>query len=65
MFSDKSNKWLRRSIKQFTRVFLIFRYRYFWTADADFEDFQKTVIDRLAHQLKLMQDELDKRLGRC
>lgn len=65
MLKDQTNKWLRKSIKMDKRILFDFiRYRYFWSDEVDFDEFRKEVINRLTHQLKIMQDELDARLGR-
>lgn len=51
--------YLKRAIKQTTKVLLVLRYRYFWDDDAKWEKFRKSVIEPLAHQLKMLQEELD------
>ncbi len=63
MYEDKSVKWLKRAVNQHRAVIERFRYRYFWTDEKDLDKFRRDVLDKLVHQLKLMQEELDAKRG--
>lgn len=64
MYKDKSIKWLRQAIRQHRKVIEVFRYRYFWTDPAEYAQFREEILDKLIHQQKMMQEELDIKLGR-
>lgn len=65
MYADKTTKWLKKAIKQHQKVLKTFRLRFFWSDEEDFEKFRTDILKRLTIQQKLMEEELDKRLGRC
>lgn len=64
MYADKTTRWLRKAVKQHRRVLNTFRCRFFWSDEDSFEKFRIDVLDRLIIQQKLMEEELDKRMGR-
>ena len=64
MYSDKSNKWLKKAIKAHVKVIVAcYQYKYFMTTEEDFKRVKKELAD-LVHELKLMQAELASRRGR-
>lgn len=64
--SEKSNSWLRKSIKLHKKVIDAFQYKYFLddVGDDDFEEFRQDVLYRLIDEQKKMEMELSGRRGR-
>ncbi len=64
MYEDKTNKWLKNSIKAHRKVILdCYQYKYFMRNEEDFERAQHEIFD-LVHEMKLMELELASRRGR-
>ena len=64
--SEKTNKWLKKSIKLHKQVIDAFQYKYFLSGigDDDFEEFRQDVLYRLIDEQKKMEMELSGRRGR-
>lgn len=64
MYTEKSNKWLRKAIKVHKQViFDCYQYKYFIVEEEDYKRVRRELSD-LVHELKLMQAELTSRRGR-
>lgn len=64
MYTEKSNKWLKKAIKVHKQVIIdCYQYKYFMVDDKDYARVRRELSD-LVHELKLMQAELSSRRGR-
>ena len=65
MISNRKRiKYLKKAIKQIKSVLDVLRYRYFWEDEEHWDDFRKNVTEPLLHQLKMLQEQLDKEINK-
>ncbi len=56
----KRKRYLKKAIKQVKSVLDVLRYRYFWKDEEHWDDFRHNVTEPLLHQMKMLQEELDR-----